>query len=539
VDNLEQLQTIDRSQNIDGWNVRLYFLSRNPKFLFCVAFFTVLLGIGIAWMFQKPVLETLPDQDFKSQTLRDELAKEEPNAAAVLEMLPRAAKIWMEDVPADSWIEQSKLSQSEKLVATAYWTSLRLEDGFEPSADLLYYAYYVNPLRYANELIGDHYLGQHDYKKAVTFYQREAKFPEATTAREKLVAAAIKTRDRATVRALAENPDYVKEFRPEHRLYIAAMERRWPDMVPILKELRTRLAESVPVKLVAMAGLVWLIIALQAIQPRGVFSFRVILLVVGVVAGMASVVANLLGNLWMEEMFGLRRGGSVVDNALFLMLSAAPCEELAKLALFLPLVPILLIRRCRLEMLVTAGCVGLGFAVWKNLSDYNEFGPVLVLPRLLTSNFFHLALTGINGLAFCEMVRNPVRGFMPFIGTFILTVAAHGSYEALASLEHLRIMMIGAMVIYMLVALWFFRNLYIVRDGSTDQFSIGATFVIGISLLASTLLVMASHQIGFYQTMTLFAAVGFGMIMVAYMFYWQLGEGMSARGESIPSPYYR
>src|SRR4030095_16131926 len=242
---------------------------------------------------------------------------------------------------------------------------------------------------------------------------------------------------------------------------IAAMERRWPDMVPILKELKTRLAESVPVKLVTMAGLVWLIIALQAIQPRGLFSFRVILPAVGVVAGMASVVANLIGSLWMEEMFGLRRGGSVVDNALFLMLSAAPCEELAKLALFLPLVPILLIRRSRLEMLVTAGCVGLGFAVWKNLSDYNEFGPVLVLPRLLTSNFFHLALTGINGLAFCEMVRNPVRGFMPFIGTFILTVAAHGSYEALASLEHLRIMMIGAMVIYMLVALWFFRNLYI------------------------------------------------------------------------------
>jgi len=310
-------------------------------------------------------------------------------------------------------------------------------------------------------------------------------------------------------------------------------------MVPILKELQARLADSVPVKLVSIAGLFWLIIALQAIQPRGVFSFRVILLAVGVVAGMASVVPDLLGNLWMEEMFGLRRGGSVVDNALFLMLGAAPCEELAKLALFLPLVPILLIRRSRLEMLVTAGCVGLGFAVWKNLSDYNEFGPVLVLPRLLTSNFFHLALTGINGLAFCEMVRNPVRGFLPFIGTLALTVAAHGSYEALASLEHLRIMMIGAMVIYMLVALWFFRNLYILRHSSTDQFSIGATFIIGISLLASTLVVMASRQIGFYQTMTLFAGVGFGMIMVAYMFYWQLGEGMSAREESIPSPYYR
>lgn len=519
---------IDRSKQIEGWNVRLYFLSRNPVVLFCIAFVIVGLGVAGAWLFQKPFVEVVQQEEFKAETLRDELAKEQPDTGAVMQMLPRAARIGMEDVPADTWVSSSKLSQTDKLVAIAYWTSLRLGDGFEPSADLLYYAYYVNPLRYANELIGDHYLAENDYKKAVAYYQREAKFPDARTAREKLVTAAIKARDRAAIRVLSDNPEYLKEFRPEHRLYLAALDRRWPDLVPPLQEIQTRLVEPVPVALAAIAGLVWLIIALQAIQPRRLFSFRIILPLLGVVAGMASTFPTLLSGLWMEEMFGLRHSGDFIDDALFFMLSVGPREELAKLLLFLPFVPILLIRRSRLEMLVTAGCVGLGFAVWENLIYFKQFGSAVAFPRFLTANFFHLALTGLNGLAFCEALRHP-REFPSFIGTFALTVAAHGAYDTLASLEHLKIMMLGAMIIYMLVALWFFRNLRILRHPGTDQLSIGATFVIGISLLAATILVQASREIGFVFTMSTFAAVGFGMIMVAYMFYWQLGEGMSSQ----------
>jgi RsiW-degrading membrane proteinase PrsW (M82 family) len=539
VDQLDQLPQIDRSQNIDGWNVRLYFLSRNPRFLFWISVVILLIGFGGAWFLQKPLEAVLQEEDFKAETLKRELAKEKPDADAVLIMLPRAANLWLEEAPADQWIESSKLSQTDKMVAMAYWTSLRMEDGFEPSADLLYYAYYVNPLRHANELIGDHYLAQKDLPKAVTYYQREAKFPDATKARSKLVDAAMAGRDRAVLRALAENPGFEKEFRPEHRLYFAAQERRWADLVLPLKEIQSRLIEPIPVALATLAGLVWLIIALQAIQPPGIFSFRVILPILCVVAGMASTFPTLLSGLWMQEMFGLRHSGDVVDDVLFFVLSVGPREEVAKLALFLPFVPILLFRKSRLEMLVAAGCVGLGFAVWENLIYFRQFGSAVAFPRFLTANFFHLALTGLNGLAFCDLLRNPVRGFFPFIWTFILTVAAHGAYDALASLEHLRIMMLGAMIIYMLIALWFLRKLRTLRDGSTDQFSIGATFVIGISLLAATILMLASREIGFIPTLVVFTIVGFGMIMVSYMFYWQLGEGMSTADEAPASPYYR
>lgn len=534
-----QTPQIDRSQNIDGWNVRLYFLSRNPKLLFCIAFLILAIGVGTAWMVQKPFTQVVQNEDFNVQTLRDELTTGKPDAAAVLQMLPRAANIWLEDVPADAWIASSNLSQTEKLVATAYWTSLRLEDGFEPSADLLYYAHYVNPIRYANELIGDHYLENRDFKKAFTYYQREAKFPDAVTAREKLLRAAIKTGNRAEIRAVADNPEYAKELRPEHRLYLAVQDRRWNDMVAPLKELQTALVETVPAALAAVAGLVWLIIALQAIQLPGLFSFRILLPLLAVVAGMASTFPTLLAGLWMEEMFGLRHSDNYIDNFLFFLLSVGPREELAKLALFTPFLLILLIRNKRLEVLVTAGCVGLGFAVWENLIYFKQFGSAVAFPRFLTANFFHLALTGISGLALYDFIRSPIRGFLPFIGTFTLMVAAHGAYDALASLEHLKIMMLGAMIIYMLVALWFFRKLRVLRNPATDQLSLGATFVTGISVLAATILVLASREIGFIFTMTIFAAVGFGMIMVAYMFYWQLGEGMSFSDQPPAPPGFR
>ena len=538
MDQAAQLNQIDRSQNIDGWNVRLYFWSRNPKLLFGISLIIILVGLGIAWAVQKPLLAILQPDEFKPEVLKEELAKEKPDAGAVLEMLPKAAEYWLEDVPADQWIIASKLTQTEKLVANAYWTSAKLEDGFEPSADLLYYAFYVNPLRYANELIGDHYIAERDFQKAVTYYQREAKFPEAAKARVKLLDAAIKSRDRDTLRALADNPDYVKEFRPEHRLYFAAKERRWAETAEPLKELQARLVQPVPVTLAAIAGLVWLVISLQAIQPIGLFTFRLLLPPAAVVAGIASSYASLIAGLWMEEMFGLRRSDYFVDDFLFYMLSQAPCAELAKLAFFIPFVPILLFRRSRLEMLVTAGCVGLGYAVWDSLAFFKQHGPAVAFPQFLTVNFFHLALTGLIGIAFCEMLRNPIRGFFPFIGTFLLLVTAHGGYFALGSGKETKVMVLGSMVIYMLVALWYFRKLYMFRHRSTDQINIGATFLIGISLLAASTLVLASREIGFIPTLATFAVVGFGMVMVSYMFYWQLGEGMSA-AEEAATPYYR
>ena len=120
-----------------------------------------------------------------------------------------------------------------------------------------------------------------------------------------------------------------------------------------------------------------------------------------------------------------------------------------------------------------------------------------------------------------------------------LTIAGHGAYETLASLEHLQVTMLAAMIIYMLVALWFFRKLRVNRNGAKDRLSIGATFVIGVSALAAIIFMLASRETGFDATVATFSCIGFGMVMVTYMFYWQLGEGMSASERAAAMSYFR
>jgi RsiW-degrading membrane proteinase PrsW (M82 family) len=535
---LDPLKPIDRNQQIDGWNVRFYFLSRNPGVLLALAFVIIGISIGIAWFVQKPLRELIGFDDFKPAAIHAELVKPKPDLAHVLELLPKAARSWGEEPLIAEWIAASPLTQSEKLVATAAWVSLREGDGFEPSADLLYFAHYVKPLRFANELIGDHYLATDQLDRAAAYYRREAKFPEASTAREKLFAVAMVKHDKALLRELGHDPAFAGDSKPEHRIYFAALDKNWSGLVKPLGDLQTRLITPVPIALATIAGLVWFLVALQSIQPPGLFSFRPALLFFAVFFGMLSTFPTIISGLWMEETFGLHHSDDLVGNFLFFMLSVGPREELIKLALVLPLIPVCLLRKSRLEMLIGAGGVGLGFAIWENLQYFAQYGSAAAFPRFLTANFFHLALTGLNGLALYDLLRNPLRGFVPFTGILAGTMVAHGAYDFMASVPGMPMLIFGSMMAFMLVSLFFFRRLRGLRDGSTDQFSIGATFAVGISALAGIVLICAAREISLIPAVATLAVTGFGMIMVGYMFYWQLGSGMSAV-EEVASPSYR
>lgn len=534
---LEQLQQIDRNQNIESWNVRLYFLSRHPMVLLGFAAVVIGISLGVAWFVQKPLKEVLGLENSASKELQAELAKPKPQMDAILPLLPEAADTWGEPVPADQWIARSSLSQPEKLVALAYWTSLQDRNGFEPSADLLYYAHYVRPLRHANELIGDHYAEHDQPDTAIGYYRREAKFPEAKTAREKLLAMVIEKRDRKQLRDLGSDPTFSADFKPEHRLYVAAIEHRWADLWLPLRDIQVRVMQPLPALLAAVAGLAWFLVALQGIQPPSLFSFRVFAPFFALGLGTLSILPTLVSGLWMEETFGLRHSGEIIGDTLFFLLSVGPREEVCKLALVLPLIPICMLRKSRLEMLVCAGCVGLGFAIWENLQYFASFGAAAAFPRFLTANFFHLALTGLNGLALYDLLSQPLRGFPRFVGTLAATIVAHGLYDALASVPGMPLLVLGSMIVFMVTSLCFFRALRTLRDGSTDQFCIAATFVLGISVLTGTIIVIASREIGLLPALLSLVVTGFGMIMVGYMFYWQLGEGMSAVEEASPSSY--
>jgi hypothetical protein len=178
-------------------------------------------------------------------------------------------------------------------------------------------------------------------------------------------------------------------------------------------------------------------------------------------------------------------------------------------------------------MLMVAGCVGLGFAIEENVQYFANAGPAIAFGRFLTANFLHLAATGIIGLAFCDWVLSPLKKLLPFIGKTVAVIFAHGCYDAFIGVEELLALSLVSMMSYMLLALFFFRTLRTLRDPATDQVSIAGTLVVGISILNAAVLVCASMTLGFLPALAALAFTAFGLIMITYMFYWQLGEGMS------------
>src|ERR1051325_6121070 len=143
---LENLQQIDRSRNIEGTAIRLYFLSRSPRVLAGVAAVILAIGLGFAFLVQSK--ESMLTERPNSGALTAELVRETPDIEKIINLVSRGAA---RDVYAEegaSWIASSKLSSSDKSVITALWASLT-EWPVEPSADLLFYAHNVQPLRHA------------------------------------------------------------------------------------------------------------------------------------------------------------------------------------------------------------------------------------------------------------------------------------------------------------------------------------------------------------------------------------------------------
>ena len=520
---LESLQQIDRTQNIEGTAVRLYFLSRSPRVLAGIAAAILVIGLGLAFVLKSSETRTKHPQ---SGALKAELAKDAPDLEKIITLISHGATRGVYAEEGAEWIAASKLRSSDKSVLAALWKSLT-QWPVEPSADLLFYAHCVQPLRHANELVGNLYLGAKQKDEAITYFEREAKHPEATGARQKLFELLLEKRDFAAARRIADDPVIGPRLTPANRVMLAVGERRWTEVLEPLLAMEKEYLKPMPTMLAGLAGLVWLIIALQSIQPQRLICFRTIVPLLAVAAGIVSIIPTLFTVLFEEEMWNLKATGDFLDDLVFYVVGVGPREEVCKLLCFLPFVPILLLRRSRLEMLMVAGCVGLGFAIEENVQYFANAGPAIAFARFLTANFLHLAATGIIGLAFCDWMLSPLKKFLPFIGKSLAVILAHGCYDTFIGVEELFALALVSMVTYMLLALFFFRTLRALRDPATDQVSIAGTLVAGISILNAAVLVCASMTLGFVPALAALAFTTFALVMVTYMFYWQLGEGMS------------
>src|SRR5438874_8024143 len=175
MDALERLQKIDRTQEINSAGIELYFWSRSPHALASFAGIVIALALAAAWLVRgQETSHRKPVQ----HDLASELKKPQPDLGKVILAMPHTDAWNFEEESATAALEKSHLDHSGKMVAAAYWESLR-SSSEEANAELLYYAHYIHPLRFANELVGDFFAEAKRLDKAADYYRREVQFFDA------------------------------------------------------------------------------------------------------------------------------------------------------------------------------------------------------------------------------------------------------------------------------------------------------------------------------------------------------------------------
>ena len=282
-----------------------------------------------------------------------------------------------------------------------------------------------------------------------------------------------------------------------------------------------------PVVLALFSGACWLGFCAHAAQVKGPRDPLAWLLPAALILGGASVWPTHFMSLWLESQWNLRPSVELAAGLRYCVLGIGLPEELAKLACFVPLLPPLLWIRGDLPALITAGCVGLGFAVVENMNYFESSAGADVVGRFLTANPLHMTLTGLAGLAVYRAARD-VRGWgPPAIATVALVILAHGLYDASIILGPALgdVALLGT-IIFAAVVYQFFRELRQLRPRRPEVISLSATFLAGASAVTAASFIYLSGVLGFGPACDAIAMSVLGMSLMAYLFLREMPDTM-------------
>jgi RsiW-degrading membrane proteinase PrsW (M82 family) len=251
--------------------------------------------------------------------------------------------------------------------------------------------------------------------------------------------------------------------------------------------------------LAALTGACWLAFLLQAVQVRGWRDLRLWAPVAGVALGVLSIWATRFLIVWQEVRWGLVESEDWAGGIRFFLVGVGFREELAKLVCFLPLLPFVVRARDELAALVAAACVGVGFGMQENVGYILTSGGTGTLGRLLMPVPFHMAMTGLVGLAAYRACRWPKEWGPQLVAVFGVIVLAHAMYDALIAVPALTAYAIGSAVIFLLLVYQFFRELRPLRSarsGRPDAIRLTANFLFCVSLVTAATFVYLSAAAG-------------------------------------------
>jgi len=276
--------------------------------------------------------------------------------------------------------------------------------------------------------------------------------------------------------------------------------------------------------LALLTGACWLAFVLQAVQIRGPRDQRLWAPLCGVVLGVLSIWPTLFLILWQDQRWNLRPSEELAGGVRYLLIGVGLREELAKLACFAPLLPFLVRARDDLAALLSAACVGLGFAMEENVNYIGGSAGTATLVRLLAPAPLHMAMTGLAGLALYRACRWPKEWGPPAVATFGVMVLAHAMYDAFLSLPGLVDYALVAQVIFVLLVYQFFRELRPLQQVRTATVSLTANFMFCVSLVAAATFVYLAAAMGWRQALNVTADSLLGQAVIVYLFLREMPE---------------
>ncbi len=522
--------------------VELYFWSRNYRLLFLLAALILAVGFGIASRKSgervAPETETWVPAKIREltdpwQALKDALSAADPalsetdRADRIVFLLiafnARADKKATSDYGArvKELIAGSTLSPARKQLFGAFWKSLGSISG-EPDAVLLTLAY-RQQLTTANYLTAWLYMRQKNTDRALFFLNREGTFPKSADARRIEISILLQTKNFDALEKISKDPHYAKEWNLHADTEVAVHRHEWGRAAWNLLRLQLTGMQTPVAGLVLISGAVWFAIWLQAIQMLEAPLFRASCCLVAFVLGVFSVTPTLLLVYWSERHLGLVEGKGLLGDILFFCAGVGPREELCKLLAFLPLVPWLLQRGNRLEMLIVAGFAGLGFAVAENIQYFDRHIDA-AYARFLTANFLHVAATGLVGLSLCETLLNPLRKWWVFPVCFLWISVLHGAYDVFLSSPLLTSVQGLSGACFIWLALVFFKRLRQARSLETNYFWMPGSITLGLAVVTAATLVYTAEAMGLTEAVTTLAFQAISFAMLIYLFVWQTGN---------------
>lgn len=380
-------------------------------------------------------------------------------------------------------------------------------------------------VRHAGEFLGDLYYFAHQPAKAIPFYLQESQYVDAKHPRHMALKLALQENDLGVLRELASNPMVVAEANANQLRELAKqLDDRGLAFKATVALVITRWSNGAAVSLALFAAAIWYLILVHSgkLDPHRWMRYLPPLF-----AGVLSVV--ILN--WLQISLDYIPVPNPEDNATKQMvhwiLYVGIPEEGCKVLLFAFFLPILLKARSAPQAVLTAGCVGLGFALYENVNYFTDHGAQVATVRLLTANVIHFSLTGILGYHLYVLVRSRFHHATNFLLAFLGVSTAHGLYNFAGSDIGLRWEIdIAHIIIVALAARMYFQMLHDDNEPTASGSPISRTcvFWFGAALLVGVLMIPSVLQMQSLAGITNTLAQAVALVPVALIYQHEFNE---------------